>query len=85
MRFSWVLLYTEHSLGITAHSLVVQNRWRAFAFKGLGVEDVLKFLHPFRGVMDVSCQVTVEKAEGMTVEGETDAHASFITLSRKTA
>lgn len=44
---------------------------------------MLKFLHSFHGVMDVGCQVTVEEADRVTIKGETDAHPSFITLSRK--
>lgn len=61
--------------------LVVQNVRRVFGVKGLSIQDILELIHPLRGVVHVGGEVTVQEAEHVTVEGQADRHASFITLS----
>lgn len=62
---------------------MVNNSWSFLTVKGLHVHDVLKLIHPLRGVLHMSGQVTVEETECVSVERQTDGHATFVTLRDK--
>lgn len=57
-----------------------QDGWRLGGVEGLHVQDMLKLVHAFRGVLHVSRQVTVEETQHVAVEGNADRHAPFVTL-----
>lgn len=72
---------TQNSIII--YWLVVQNAWCVFVIKGLSIQNMLKLIHPVRGVVHVGGQVTVQEAEHVTIEGQPDRHTPFVTLKSK--
>lgn len=61
---------------------MVQHVWGVVHVKVLRFQDVLKLINALQSVVHVSCQVTVEEANHVAVEGKTHRHSSFITLSQ---
>lgn len=48
----------------------------------LCLQDVLQLVHALQSVVHVRCQVAVEEAHHVAVEGEPHGDSSFITLTR---
>lgn len=66
-----------------SYSPVVNNSWSLPTVKGLWVHDILKLIHSLCGIVHMSSQVTVKKAECVAIERQADRDASFVTLGDK--
>lgn len=78
--------YKDHILYINVSNvlywLMVKHMGRVVNIKILCVQYVFKLIHALQSIVHMSCQVTVQKTQHVTVERETHRHGTFITLER---
>lgn len=64
-------------------SPVVHDLGSLFTVKRLHVCDVFKLVYSLRGKLHMCCQVAVEEADCVAIEGQADREATFVTLGDK--